>query len=76
MLDHLNAIDLRLSHERARLAAAEANGFHNVIAWREHNVRMIERERAAEIEFLAKRGITVTEPETMSDDELLAALEA
>lgn len=47
MLDHLNAIDLRLSHERARLAAAEANGFHNVIAWREHNVRMIERERAA-----------------------------
>lgn len=72
--DHLDAIDLRLSHERARVAAAKTPQEKE---WREHNVRMIEREREGEIAFLAKRGITFqTIDEIMSDDELLAALTA
>lgn len=49
---HLDAIDLRLSHERARVAAAKPGKDRE---WREHNVRQIEREREAEIAFLAAR---------------------
>lgn len=73
---HLEAIDLRLSHERARVNLAAAGSKER--EWREHNVSMIEREREAEIEFLAKRGIVIeatpTIDEIMSDDELLAGL--
>ena len=82
-LSHLNAIDLRLSHEMARLLtlkeAKPSAKNDEAIAWREHNVRMIERERAAEVEFLAKHGIEVdSAPEEcdMSIDEILAELEA
>lgn len=75
-LSHLDAIELRLSHERARVVAATPGKDRD---WREHNVRMIERERDAEIKFLAARGATVTAPMTLeeillTDDELLTAL--
>ena len=81
---HLDAIDLRLSHERARVTSAKTEKERE---WREHNVRMIEREREGEIAFLAKRGIKIDPTPTiddimsdplltMSDDELLAALSA
>jgi len=70
-LSHINAIDLRLSHERARAASAHGKE----AAWRWHNVAMIEKEREAEVAFLLARGVHVsTAVEDMSDDELLAAL--
>lgn len=76
-LDHLHAIELRLSHERARVDAAKNDKERE---WRAHNVRMIERERENEIAFLAARGVTVEEApsldDIMSDDELLALLNA
>lgn len=71
---HLDAIDLRLSHERARVATAK-NAKDR--AWREHNVRMIEKERAAEIRFLEKQGVEFPAlDEILSDDDLLRELEA
>lgn len=78
-LSHLNAIDLRLSHERARyMAAVEGRRPEREVEWHAHRVRMTERERVAEIEFLAKRGITVDKPEAceMTIEEILAELEA
>jgi hypothetical protein len=74
-LSHLDAIDLRLSHERARLGAAKNDKER---AWYEHSVRMIEREREAEITFLAKHGIAIepapTLDQIMTDEELFGAL--
>ncbi len=72
-LTHLEAIELRLSHERARAAAAKPGKARD---WRNHNVRMIERERENEIAFLTARGFTVPtlDDEAMTDDELLAEL--
>lgn len=73
-LSHLESIRIRLSHERHRVETCKPRER----AWREHNVRMIEREEASELAFLAKRGVTVpADPvETMTDDELLDALMA
>jgi hypothetical protein len=69
---HLEAIELRLSHERARVAAARNT---NEREWREHNVRMIEREREQEVTFLASKGIKLpTLDDILSDDELLKEL--
>ena len=69
---HLDAIDLRLSHERERLRTAKTARDR---AFREHNVRQIEREREQEIAFLASKGIVFpTLDEILSDDELFAAL--
>jgi hypothetical protein len=71
---HLDAIDLRLSHERARVAQARTAKER---AWREHNVRMIEQERAGEIRFLESHGVKFpTIDEILSDDELFADLSA
>ena len=73
---HLDAIDLRLSHERARVTAARTPKDRE---WREHNVRMIERERASEVEFLKARGWIEPEPMSLDDildDDLLRELEA
>lgn len=74
-LDHLDAIDLRLSHERARVAAAKTTAERE---WREHEVRMIEREREAEVAFLAAKGVEVPAPvsldDILDDDELLREL--
>lgn len=71
---HLDAIDQRLSHERARVAEAKTNKERE---WREHNVRMIEQERASEIKFLQSKGVNFPSiDEIMSDDELLRELGA
>ncbi len=71
---HLNAIRLRLSHERARLAAATKP---REIAFRKVCLAQIEKEEASELAFLAKRGIDVVDDiDAMSDDELLAHLKA
>ena len=66
---HLNALELGLSNERARLANSKT------VAERELRAvwgSQLEKEVAAEREFL---GLTV-EPTEMSDDELLAQLTA
>ena len=69
---HLDAIDLRLSHERARVLAAKTKKERD---WREHNVRMIEAERTAELRFLESKGVKFPSfEEIMSDDQLLAKL--
>ena len=69
MTDHLNALKIRLANETARLnAATKPREIEARKVWVEAAKKEIERE----IEFLAKRGVTV-EPE-MTDDELLAAL--
>lgn len=70
--NHLDAIDLRLSHERARVIQAKTVKERD---WREHNVKMIEQERANEIKFLEKNGVVFpTLDEILSDDELLREL--
>lgn len=70
---HLDAIDERLWHERARAVTANPGKERE---WREHSVRMIEQERDAEIEFLKRKGVKFpTMDEIMSDDELLLALD-
>jgi hypothetical protein len=56
--DHLNALRSGLSHGRARLVALRKTG---AIAARKIWIAAREREIAAEIAFLAKRGI-VEEP--------------
>ncbi|MGM4891215.1 hypothetical protein [Tardiphaga sp. 839_C3_N1_4] len=71
---HLDAIELRLSHERARVLQEKTKKARE---WREHNVRMIEQERDSEIKFLERNGVKFpTLEEIMSDDELLVELGA
>lgn len=67
-LTHLNALSLRLSHERGYLAAAKSEKERALRAvW----IAQIEREIANEKRFL---GIDDAPQSDMSDDELLAAL--
>lgn len=61
-MNHLDALQLRLSNERCRLAAATSP---KEIAQRKVWVAQIEKEIAGEIEFLGQE---------MSDAELLAEL--
>lgn len=69
--DHLNELRHRLSRETARLAAAtNQREIKILMVW----VKQTEKEIAAEVAFLEIRGVSV-EPD-MTDDELLAALEA
>lgn len=66
---HLDALNLRLSHERGYLAKAKTVGERELRAvW----IVQIEREIARERAFLGL-GNAVSAPE-MTDDELLAAL--
>lgn len=67
-LTHLDALNLRLSHERGYLAAAKTAGER---ATRTVWISQIEKEIAREMEFL---GIGATIDCDMSDDELLAEL--
>lgn len=72
--DHLTALRQGLYRERDRLASAKKPG---EIALRKVWVSQAEKEIAAEIAFLAKRGIVeATLDDIMSDDELLAELSA
>lgn len=67
---HLNALQLRLSHERSYLAAAKSDGERELRSvW----IVQIEREIACELEHL---GIASVEAEAMSDEELLRELGA
>ncbi len=70
---HLEAIELRLSHERERARMAKTAKEKD---WREHNCRMIERERENEIAFLEKRGIDCKPLsfDDISDNDLLFLL--
>ena len=68
-LSHLNAIESRLAHERARVRAARTPAERE---WRQHNVRMIERERTHELDFLG--GPVTATLDDISDDDLLALL--
>jgi len=72
-MSHLTALEIRLSHERAYLAQETKP---TAIELRKVWIAQIEREIAAEIAFLAKRGIIVQtdHADDMSDDDLLAAL--
>lgn len=71
MSEHLDALKLRLFHERKRLEVAG-------IGTREHTIRamwveQIEKEIAGEYKFL---GIEPEPANTMTDDEILAELES
>jgi len=68
-MTHLNALNLRLSHERNYLALAKTDGER---ALRKVWIAQIENEIAAELKFLGKSEATVE----MTDDELLAELAA
>lgn len=74
-LDHLNALELRLSHERGYLAQAKRP---QEIEIRKVWIAQIEKEIAGEKKFLAEHyGIefpATLDEILMSDDELLAEL--
>ena len=75
-LSHLQALNVRLSHEREYLSAAKTP---KEKAFREHNIKSVIKEIEGEISFLKKRNIAVPpdmEPVDMdiSDDDLLAEL--
>ena len=67
---HLNALRLRLSHERGYLAAAKNEKEREL---RRVWIAQIEKEIADEQRFL---GITSTTTVEMSDDELMKELSA
>jgi hypothetical protein len=63
MTHHLDALNLRLSNERGRLACAKTTAERELrAAW----IAQIEKEIACEEDFVAKR--------EMCDDELMAEL--
>ena len=65
---HLDALRVRLSHERVYLARAKGISER---ALRQVWVAQIEREIAAELAFL---GLAETDTPAVTDDELLAEL--
>jgi hypothetical protein len=72
MIDHshLDALELRLSHERSHLTAAKT---HKERALRAVWIAQIEKEIANERKFLGLPDDS-TSSENMTDDELLAQL--
>lgn len=64
---HLDALNLRLSHERSYLAAAKTDAER---ALRRVWIDQIEKEIAGEMAFLGK----ASDLPEMSDDDLLASL--
>ena len=69
--EHLEALELRLFHNRERLAKCNSkNATELYKVWIAQN----EKEIADEIAFLAKKGIVRPAVEEMTTDELLAAL--
>ena len=67
---HLNAIESRISREKARLAAASTE---NERDFRAREIKAAEKELAAEYKFLGISPLSLDEI-IMSDDELLAEL--
>ena len=75
-LSHYYAIEARLNREKIRLFHATNE---NERMFREHEVKMNQKELDSEIKFLAKKGISIPsslDEIMMSDDELLAELTA
>lgn len=68
---HLHSLELRLSHERARLAAAKSAP---EIALRKVWVAQLEKEVSAELEFLY--GSNAARIIQMTDEELIKELQA
>lgn len=66
--DHLTALNVRLSHERARLQSAKTEQQRTVFAVR---VAQCEREVAGELKFLGMSQNVMLE---ISDDDLLNEL--
>jgi hypothetical protein len=67
---HLNAIESRISREKARLAAALTE---NERDFRTREIKAAEKELAAEYKFLGISPLSLDEI-IMSDDKLLAEL--
>lgn len=67
-MDHLAALEFRLSNERGRLAQAKTV---REIEFRKAQVESCEREIAGELKFLGKQTGPVPD---LTDDELLAEL--
>lgn len=65
---HLNALQVRLSHERDYLARAKTQSEREL---RKVWIAQIEKEIIGEMKFL---GINETQTEELSDEELLKAL--
>lgn len=68
-MSHLNALQVRLSNERGYLAAAKSEKERQM---RKVWIAQVEKEIAAEIQFLGAAAPAATEE--ISDDDLLAAL--
>lgn len=68
MTSHLNALQVRLSHERGYLAAAKTESER---ALRKVWIAQIEKEIAGEMTFLGKTDEALPD---MTDDELFAEL--
>lgn len=68
MMDHLNALELRLSNERNRLSQASTDTERKL---RSVYVAQAQKEIAAELEFLGLEPLQVTD---LNDDDLLAEL--
>lgn len=73
-LSHMNAIEYRLSNERIRRDMATTA---KEVEWREHNIKMIERELEGEIAFLKAKGVEVEQfiDDEMSIDDILDELD-
>ncbi len=65
---HLDALNVRLSNERARLASAKTP---KEVEARKVTVAQVEKEIEGELKFL---GLTVETASDLSDDELLDLL--
>ncbi len=75
-LSHYCAIEARLNREKIRLFHATTE---NERMFREHEIKINQKELDSEIKFLAKKGISIPsclDEVMMSDDELLAELSA
>ena len=67
-LDHLDALQLRLSNEEERIRRCATN---DEWSWRKHNASVIKKEISGEMDFLSNAVGLICE---MSDDDLLAEL--
>lgn len=71
-MDHLNALQVRLAHERGYLAAAKND---RARAFRTQQIAQVEKEISGEYKFLGIAQPSLDEI-LLSDDELLAELMA
>ena len=69
-MTHLDALQIRLSHELERLSRARSEAERGM---RQTWVKQVEREIAEEMAFLGMQPVATAE---ISDDDLLAALMA